>query len=244
MVRRGSIFFAILFLSTATLRASDELKQHVYPISGAWAALEPNSSYATVGTCNWYREGLLRERAGIPLPGDLVVFEGQKRSVYGGYFDEAGDVSTNLAAKIIGTNHYEITERFYQSSEGGKQAGWKRRTYPLKVLDSRTIQIGRAKYVACAETESSKSIATADPSKRAQNVAKTEPSDSLLAERRAKEKELEQLAAEKEKEAARLAAEREKEAARVAEEQKKEASRLASAKEEEEKNKNRTKIRG
>jgi hypothetical protein len=148
-----------------------------YPVEGVWSGGESMKSYETAQNCTWYREGFLREKQNVALPGDLIVYEGSKRTDFGGYYGEAGTVSNLASVKQIHPNTYRINERYYHDEEGGQSFGWRRRTYELRVIDDNTIEIKDdktvQKFLLCKD-EPSQLEAQARKEKEKQNTRSAE----------------------------------------------------------------------
>lgn len=139
--------FAIFTLSMEAANSAD-----AYPVSGAWALVQPSSPQLQVRACKTFdRLGLERVTGDAIGGGELIVFNGPKRHDFGGYAD---DVTPNISTRRLSDKRYEIVDRWTSDGEGGVSPGPKRRRYTLTVLGPDAIEIkeGRynpARYVRC-----------------------------------------------------------------------------------------------
>src|SRR5437868_2748508 len=106
---------AAALLSPASAAIADQ-----YPISGAWAYLDSSQPSETAKYCDSYH------RDAKAVVGSVIVFQGTKKTEYGGYLEE--ETVTNPSVRKTGPNEFTITERYYDDGEEGKP-GYRRRTY-------------------------------------------------------------------------------------------------------------------
>jgi hypothetical protein len=109
-----------------------------YPVSGSWGYVDPNEPGADRRVCESFRRTSDPETTA--KEGALLLFRGNQRTHY-----EAGYVDmweyTNLSIKRFEENSFLITDRYFQDEEGGGKPGWRRKSYRLKIVDEKTIEV-------------------------------------------------------------------------------------------------------
>jgi hypothetical protein len=117
-----------------------------YPITGAWAYVQPNSPQLQDKACQAFRRLGLAKVSGEEIGGgELIVFDGGKRHNFGGYAD---DVTPNISIRKLTDTSFEVIDRWISDGEGGIRPGPHKRQYNLKIVDPSTIEIKEKRYPA------------------------------------------------------------------------------------------------
>lgn len=147
MLRIISVF-AVFVLSIWCAHAGTD-----YPVSGAWALVEPSSPKLQDQACKAFKQlGLAKVTGDAIGGGELIVFQGSERHNFGGYAD---DITPNISIRRLSDRKFDVVDRWNSDGEGGISPGPKRRRYILTIIDADTIEIKEgkynpARYVRCA----------------------------------------------------------------------------------------------
>lgn len=152
MLRIFSVF-TVFALSIWPAHSGDN-----YPVTGAWALVEPSSPKLQDQACRAFGQlGLAKVTGEAIGGGELIVFQGSERHNFGGYAD---DITPNISIRRLSDKQFDVVDRWISDGEGGISPGPKRRRYTLTIVDTNAIEIKEgkynpARYVRCAASAES-----------------------------------------------------------------------------------------
>jgi hypothetical protein len=147
------MFQVFYILAIFVMTARPAYPANGYPVSGAWALVQPSSPQLQVQACKAFeRLGLAKITGDAIGGGELIVFNGSKRHNFGGYADE---VTPNISIRRLSDKRFDIVDRWISDGEGGSVPGPKRRRYILTIVGADAIEIkegpyNSARYLRCA----------------------------------------------------------------------------------------------
>jgi hypothetical protein len=130
-----------------------------YPAVGAWAAFDPSLPEQILESCASYKRDPKR------VVGNVIVFDGAKKTEFNGGYLEQED-TTNISVKKIGPNKFRIVDPVEGDEEGGGPRPTTR-TYELTLGNGRLL-ISEGSYPATEYVDCDKGLSKiAAPAERA-----------------------------------------------------------------------------